>query len=156
MFFSIACVCELNIIMVEKKTTTTKTKTGAKYHYGSGKRKDATARAKYFVSGEPLTILVNGKDYAVYFPELMRKYIDNVVTNIGLKTGQIHFFINGGGASGQAQAARLALAKALVAQDEGYRPVLRSFGYLTTDIRIVEPKKAGLRKARKREQWSKR
>ena len=104
----------------------------------------------------PNTKMIDNKEYATYFPELMRKYIDTLITNIGLKTGQIHFFINGGGSSGQAQAARLALAKALVDHDDGYRAVLRSYGYLTTDIRIVEPKKSGLRKARKREQWSKR
>jgi small subunit ribosomal protein S9 len=140
--------------MAEKKTA--KSTTTEKYYYGSGKRKNSTARAKYYVSNEPLQITVNGKAFEDYFPELFRKNIELLVTSIGLKTGQIHFFINGGGPSGQSQAARLALAKALTAQDEGYRPILRSYGYLTTDIRIVEPKKSGLRKARKREQWSKR
>jgi small subunit ribosomal protein S9 len=140
--------------MAEKKTT--KSKSSEKYYYGSGKRKNSTARAKYYPSNETLKISVNGKEFTTYFPEIFRKNIEILITGAGLKTGQIHFFIQGGGLSGQSQAARLALAKALVAQDEGYRPIMRSYGYLTTDIRIVEPKKSGLRKARKREQWSKR
>lgn len=140
--------------MAEKKTS--KTKSDKKYYYGSGKRKNSTARAKYYPSNDSIKIQVNKRDFSEYFPETFRKYFENLVTNMGLKTGKIDLFINGGGLSGQSQAARLALAKALVAQDEGYRPTLRSYGYLTTDIRIVEPKKAGLRKARKREQWSKR
>ena len=140
--------------MAEKKST--KTKSEEKYYYGSGKRKNSTARAKYYLSNEPIKIQVNKREFTEYFPETFRKYFDNLVTNMGLKTGRVDLFISGGGMSGQSQAARLALAKALVAQDEAYRPTLRSYGYLTTDIRIVEPKKAGFRKARKREQWSKR
>ncbi len=140
--------------MTEK--TTSKSKKTEKYNYGSGKRKDSTARAKYYPSGDLLKMTVNGKTFEQYFPEIFRKNVEVLLTNVGLKNGQIHFFISGGGMSGQSQAARLALAKALVTSDEGYRPILRSYGYLTTDIRIVEPKKSGLRKARKREQWSKR
>lgn len=139
-----------------KTSTSTKTKSAESYHYGCGRRKTATARAKYYPSNEPLDIRVNGEDISQCFPEFYRKYFDVLVQNVGLKTGRVDLFIKGGGLSAQAQAARLALAKALVAQDEAYRPILRSYGYLTTDIRIVEPKKAGLRKARKREQWSKR
>ncbi len=145
--------------MAEKKATKTSTKDISKdkpYFYGCGRRKTSTARAKYYVSDEPLKITVNKKAFETYFPELFRKNVEALLTNIGIKSGNIDFFINGGGLSAQSQAARLALAKALLAKDEGYRPILRSFGYLTTDIRIVEPKKAGLRKARKREQWSKR
>ncbi len=141
--------------MANKKTTKTSTK-DKPYFYGCGRRKTSTARAKYYISDEPLKITVNKRAFETYFPELFRKNIEILVANVGIKSGNIDFFINGGGLSSQSQAARLALAKALLAKDEGYKPILRSFGYLTTDIRIVEPKKAGLRKARKREQWSKR
>ncbi len=130
--------------------------TKEKYFYGVGRRKTATARAKYYMVNEPLKITVNKQALEKYFPEIFRKNVDSIVSATSLKTGVINLFINGGGLSAQAQAARLAIAKALVKANEDYRPLLRSLGYLTTDIRIVEPKKAGLRKARKREQWSKR
>ncbi len=140
----------------KKKTQEAVDLTKEKYFYGVGRRKTATARAKYYMVNESLKITVNKQALEEYFPEIFRKNVDSIVSAASLKTGVINLFINGGGLSAQAQAARLAIAKALVKANEDYRPLLRSLGYLTTDIRIVEPKKAGLRKARKREQWSKR
>jgi small subunit ribosomal protein S9 len=127
-----------------------------KYFYGVGRRKSATARAKFYQGTKELQVLVNKKPIAEYFESYFAKTILNAIANIGILTGDIHFFINGGGISGQAEAARLAISKAVLKSDESYRTILRMHGYLTTDIRKVLSKKTGLRKARKREQWSKR
>lgn len=127
-----------------------------KYFYGVGRRKAATARAKYFPSEKEIEITVNKKNLNSYFNDFYKQTITNSLQNIGIRTGKIELYILGGGTMGQAEAARLAIAKAILAQDDNFKPVLRSFGYLSTDIRKVLPKRPGLRKARKREQWSKR
>lgn len=127
-----------------------------RYFYGVGRRKSSTARSKFFPSNEPIEILVNGKKVHQYFPDFFVKTITNALTDVGVTSGKFLLFIKGGGLSGQAQAARLAIAKSLVTFDENLRTVLRMHGYLTTDIRKVLPKRTGLRKNRKREQWSKR
>jgi|688.fasta_scaffold28937_2 small subunit ribosomal protein S9 len=127
-----------------------------RYHYGVGRRKSSSARSKYFPSANELVVEVNKKPISVVFHDFYAKTILNSLTQIGITTGKIELYINGGGTSGQAEAARLAIAKSLLKYDENLRTVLRMFGYLTTDIRKVLSKKSGLRKNRKREQWSKR
>lgn len=146
--------------MSEKTTKATKTdvktsKPTGKYFYGVGRRKACTARAKIY-PGNDFTIIVDGKDAKEYFPMYYYQILDNMLTNVGYRQGTIHLFVRGGGTMAQAEASRLAIAKALLKIDEGFRPVLRMYNYLTTDIRKVLPKRPGLRKARKREQWSKR
>jgi small subunit ribosomal protein S9 len=128
----------------------------SQYFYGVGRRKTSTARAKYYAGTEELVITVNKGDFSVYFQEFYRQAIVIATTKMGITTGKLDFFVKGGGIMGQAEACRLALAKSLVKMDEGYRPVARLNGYISTDIRQVLPKKAGKRKARKSEQWSKR
>jgi small subunit ribosomal protein S9 len=128
----------------------------SKYFYGVGRRKASTARAKYYPGDTELEVMVNKKSINQYFQDLYRQIISEAINTIGIRTGRIEFFINGGGIKGQAEAGRLALAKALLVQDEGFRPILRIHKYLTTDNRKVQSKRPGLRKARKREQWSKR
>jgi small subunit ribosomal protein S9 len=130
--------------------------TQTKYYYGVGRRKASTARAKYFPTEGEIEIMVNKKSLSDYFQDFYKQTILNSLSNIGIRAGKIELFINGGGTMGQSEAARLAIAKAILKFDEGFRPVLRSFGYISTDIRKVLPKRPGLRKARKREQWSKR
>ena len=128
-----------------------------KYTYGVGRRKRSIARAKYYaISNEVVEIHVNKKPLADYFDEYYAKTIDIAVKNMGITTGVVHFFINGGGTSGQSEAARLALAKAFLITDPSKKAEIRAMGYITTDTRKVLPKRPGLRKARKREQWSKR
>jgi small subunit ribosomal protein S9 len=126
------------------------------YFYGVGRRKTSSARAKYYVGTEPVSITVNKKPINTYFQDFYLQTILIAVANLGITTGEIALFVNGGGTMGQAEACRLAIAKSLVKMEAGYRPVARLHGYMSTDIRQVLPKKAGLRKARKREQWSKR
>jgi small subunit ribosomal protein S9 len=134
-------------------TTTT---TATQYFYGVGKRKASTARAKYYPTSDDLSITVNKRDFNTYFHDYYAKIIQEALSNLGIKSGKVAFFIKGGGTSGQADAARLALAKALVKWDDGVKSIARSFSYLSTDVRKVLPKRPGKRKARKSEQWSKR
>jgi small subunit ribosomal protein S9 len=129
--------------------------TTTQYHFGVGRRKRSTARAKVYQS-DKLEITVNKQDPKTYFSHYYYQILETMLTNIGLKQAKIEIYVSGGGTMGQAEAARLAVCKALTKQDEGYRPVLKIHKYLSTDIRKVLPKRPGLRKARKREQWSKR
>ena len=127
-----------------------------KYFYGVGRRKTSSARAKYYVGTEPVVITVNKKPITEYFQDFYFQTINIAVSNLGITTGELALFVHGGGTMGQAEACRLAITKSLVKMEEGFRPIARLHGYMSTDIRQVLPKKAGLRKARKREQWSKR
>lgn len=126
------------------------------YFYGVGRRKASTARAKYYPGKTALSITVNGKKADEYFPSHFYKGMLESVSTAGVSTGKIEIFVKSGGNTGQADAAKLAIAKALIKNDEGFRPVLKMNGLLTTDNRKVLPKRPGLRKARKAEQWSKR
>lgn len=135
---------------------TKKAEKNEQYFYGVGRRKSSTVRSKFFPEYEEITIIVDGKDSKDYFPKFYNQLIEEVFSKAGVKGGKVHLFARGGGINGQAEAARLAIAHSLVKFDEGLKPVLKSFGYLTTDNRKVLPKRPGLKKARKREQWSKR
>jgi small subunit ribosomal protein S9 len=127
-----------------------------KYFYGVGRRKASTVRAKYYPGTAAISIIVDGKKFEEYFPLHFQKTITTFLDQSGVKEGTIELFARGGGVSGQVDASRLAIAKAFVGFNEGLRPVLKAFHYLSTDVRKVLSKKAGLRKARKSEQWSKR
>lgn len=126
-----------------------------KYYYGLGRRKRSSVRAKYY-DAETLEVTVNGRDAKEYFTSYYYETLEAMFSNIGLKTGKIALFSNGGGLTGQSEAARLAIAKALLQKDIEIKPLLKQFNYLTTDNRKVLPKRPGLRKARKARQWVKR
>ncbi|GAA1786772.1 30S ribosomal protein S9 [Agromyces lapidis] len=122
-----------------------------------GRRKQAIARVRV-VPGAG-TITVNGREFAAYFPnKLHQQLITDPFTVLEL-TGSYDVIakITGGGPSGQAGALRLAIARALNEVDrENNRPTLKKAGFLTRDARVIERKKAGLKKARKAPQFSKR
>jgi small subunit ribosomal protein S9 len=122
----------------------------------SGRRKTAVARI-YLKEGNG-TITVNGKDHKVYFPTLPLQYIVNQSFEVSELVGQYDVNVNvaGGGVKGQAEAVRLAIAKAIVELDAEKKPALRAKGLMTRDMRMVERKKPGRKKARKRFQFSKR
>jgi small subunit ribosomal protein S9 len=122
----------------------------------SGRRKTAVARI-YLKEGNG-TITVNGKDHKVYFPTLPLQYIVNQSFEVSELTGKydVTVNVNGGGVTGQAQAVRLAIAKAIVELDAEKKPALRAKGLMTRDMRMVERKKPGRKKARKKFQFSKR
>jgi small subunit ribosomal protein S9 len=123
---------------------------------GLGRRKEAVTRV--FLSKGDGKITVNGKDYKEYFPLV---YLQNQV-EAPLKsieaTDKFDIVINatGGGVKGQAEAAKLGIARALLEVNAEYRPTLKAGGYLTRDPRGVERKKPGRKKARRSYQFSKR
>jgi len=122
----------------------------------SGRRKTAVARI--YLSEGSGAITVNGKDYKEYFPTLPLQYIVTQSSEVAGVAGQYDVKVNvaGGGVKGQAEAVRLAIAKAIVELDADKKPSLRAKGLMTRDMRMVERKKPGRRKARKRFQFSKR
>jgi small subunit ribosomal protein S9 len=122
-----------------------------------GRRKSAVARV-YVAAGKG-TITVNDRDVNDYFADDTLRYIVNQAFEVTGTAGQFDTMINlvGGGTSGQAEAARLGIARALCKIDkETYRSALKAAGLLTRDSREVERKKPGQPGARKRFQFSKR
>jgi small subunit ribosomal protein S9 len=121
-----------------------------------GRRKAAVTRV--FLSKGEGSITVNGKDYKTYFPLV---YLQNQVIaplNAIEAADKFSVVINatGGGVKGQAEAAKLGIARALLEVDAEYRPIFKAAGFLTRDSRVVERKKPGRKKARKSFQFSKR
>jgi small subunit ribosomal protein S9 len=124
--------------------------------YGTGRRK--TSAARVFITSGTGNITVNDDPLDSYFGrETARMVVRQPLEVVDLLNKvDIKVTVNGGGESGQAGAIRHGIARALVEHDEGLRPSLRSAGFLTRDAREVERKKVGLRKARKKPQYSKR
>jgi small subunit ribosomal protein S9 len=124
---------------------------------GLGRRKEAVARVR--IKPGTGVITVNGRDLAEYFPnKLHQQLITDPFTVLEL-SGQYDVIarINGGGVAGQAGALRLGIARALNEIDrDNNRPALKKAGFLKRDARVIERKKAGLKKARKASQFSKR
>ena len=121
-----------------------------------GRRKSAVARI-YIAEGKG-NITVNKKDYKKFFPtiQLHNRIMEPLVLVESTNKYDIKANLHGGGVNGQAEALRLAIARALVKIDPEYRSSLRSNGYLTRDPRQVERKKPGQPGARKKFQFSKR
>ena len=124
--------------------------------YATGKRKNSIARV-WLKKGDG-KISVNGKSIDKYFARPVFQMIVNqpldVIKSIG--NYEIKATVKGGGLSGQAGALRHGISKALSLYDTGLRPALKKVGFLTRDSRVVERKKAGLAKARRSYQFSKR
>ncbi len=121
-----------------------------------GRRKAAVARA--FLSHGTGQIIINKKPYEQYFTVAHLR--DNIVLPFKLTETEgkydVKVNVKGGGVKGQAEAVRLAIARALLKDDPEYRIPMKPLGILTRDSRVVERKKPGLRKARKKTQFSKR
>ena len=140
--------------MVQAKET--KAKPVAEYFRALGRRKSATAVAKIFkVKGG---ISFNGKSLADYFKvKEFQKTVEEPIKFLKLAgLIKVDLISKGGGMRGQADAARLAISRALLKMDEQYRNVLRGQGLLTRDAREKERKKPGLKRARRAHQWRKR
>ncbi|GIV40410.1 MAG: 30S ribosomal protein S9 [Thermonema sp.] len=121
-----------------------------------GRRKTAVARI-YMKPGSGV-ITINGRPFEEYFPtEVLRTVAMQALTLVN-EAGKFDIKANldGGGIAGQAEAFRLATARALVEYNPEYRAALKEEGYLRRDPRMVERKKYGRAKARKRFQWTKR
>lgn len=121
-----------------------------------GRRKKAVARI--YLSEGSGKITVNKRDYKDYFPLATLQYVVNQPMVITENAGKYDVLVNldGGGISGQAEALRLAISRALIEVDPEYRPALKVKGLLKRDPRMVERKKFGQKKARKKFQFSKR
>jgi small subunit ribosomal protein S9 len=130
----------------------------ATYTEGIGRRKTATARVRLTPAKET-SFVVNGKSLHDYFQnEAFEKTVQSVlgVDEAGVEHYEVSVKVEGSGLSAQADAVRLGIARALVKEKQERRSVLKPLGFLKRDPRSVERKKFGLRKARRRPQWSKR
>lgn len=150
-------------------TTTKKTKTVkktakkpaqkrvVKYYQATGRRKTSVARIRLFTQGDK-TIMINGKSYKEYFPDLNLQQI--VSTALDRMKASDKFMVSaivkGGGIHAQAEAVRHGISRALVKFNPDFHKRLRRAGYLTRDPRMRERKKFGLKRARRAPQWSKR
>jgi len=125
-------------------------------YYSTGRRKGAAARV--FLRRGTGQITINNRPIENFFGrEASRLIVRQPLVTAGLtERFDVNATVRGGGLSGQANALRHGIARALLAYDDALRSALRKAGYLTRDPREVERKKVGLHKARKRPQYSKR
>ena len=128
-----------------------------RYHEGIGRRKQSSARVRLMAGTGTFT--VNGKEIEAYFtrygdvPEIINAF---PIANQSQNVYDVTVLVNGGGVTGQRDAVKLGLARALVKMDEELRPALRHSGYLSRDPRVKERKKPGLKRARKAPTYTKR
>ena len=125
-------------------------------NYGTGRRKTSTARV--FMRPGSGQIVVNGRTLDQYFGRPTSRMVVRQPLELVQMTDKVDLMVTvaGGGQSGQAGAIRHGITRALIEYDENLKGDLRRAGYVTRDAREVERKKVGLRKARKRPQYSKR
>jgi len=126
------------------------------HHYGTGRRKSSVARV--FLRRGTGKFLVNGRTLEQYFARETGRMIvrQPLVLTDNLTSFDIQVNVDGGGESGQSGAVRHGITRALIDYDATLKPVLSKAGLVTRDAREVERKKVGLRKARRRKQFSKR
>jgi small subunit ribosomal protein S9 len=126
------------------------------YNYGTGRRKSAVARV--FMKPGKGEIIVNDKPIDVFFSRETGRMVVRQPLELTEMSGKFDIMVNvsGGGESGQAGAVRHGITRALIEYDPSLKPTLSQAGLVTRDAREVERKKVGLRKARRRKQFSKR
>mgnify|MGYP003394071463 FL=1 len=126
------------------------------YNYGTGRRKSAVARV--FIKAGKGDIIVNDKPIDLFFSRETGRMIARQPLVLTETIGKFDIMVNviGGGESGQAGAVRHGITRALIDYNPELKPVLKAAGLVTRDAREVERKKVGLRKARRRKQFSKR
>ncbi len=126
------------------------------YYYGLGRRKTASAQVRLYTSGQS-DIVVNGHPLTTYFTRRRDlQAIRGPLEIAGLPAFTVTVQVNGGGVTGQAGAVAQGIARALVRLNGDLRGPLRKGGFLTRDPRMKERKKAGLKRARKAPQYTKR
>ncbi|MCB5185657.1 30S ribosomal protein S9 [Methylobacillus caricis] len=126
------------------------------YNYGTGRRKSSVARV--FLKSGSGNIVVNDKPADEYFSRVTSRMILRQPLALTENEGSFDILVNvtGGGESGQAGAVRHGITRALIDYDAALKSALSKAGFVTRDAREVERKKVGLRKARRRKQFSKR
>jgi small subunit ribosomal protein S9 len=127
-----------------------------KFNYGTGRRKSAVARV--FIKSGKGAFTVNGKSVDQFFSRETGRMIVRQPLELTNNLESLDIMVNvmGGGESGQAGAVRHGITRALIDFDAELKPTLKKAGLVTRDAREVERKKVGLRKARRRKQFSKR
>ena len=125
-------------------------------YYGTGRRKEAVARV--FLRPGNGKVTVNGQDFNEYFQGLVRAVaaLEPLRAVDALGHFDAYITVRGGGKSGQIDAIKLGIARALVQYNPDYRAKLKPLGFLTRDARVVERKKYGKHKARRAPRYSKR
>ena len=126
------------------------------YTIATGRRKTSIARV--YLSPGAGSILVNGREYSEYFPTKIKQFLIEQPLSMTQTLGQYDIKVNvkGGGLTGQAEAIRLGISRALVELNPDSKPILKEKDLMTRDPRMVERKKFGKKKARKSFQFSKR
>lgn len=128
-----------------------------RYYEGIGRRKQSSARVRIIAGSGTFT--VNGKEIKAYFTRMgdSTEIINAFqIVDQPIEKFDVSVLVQGGGVTGQRDAVKLGLARALVELDEEFRPALRHSGYLTRDPRVKERKKPGLKRARKAPTYTKR
>ena len=127
------------------------------YYYGVGRRKEATAQVRLYIGGTG-TVIVNNKPLEEYFTRQrdVTQVTEPLRTTETDSAFNVTVLVRGGGITGQAGAVRQGIARALLIANPEFRPTLRKGGFLTRDARAKERKKPGLKRARKRPQYTKR
>lgn len=140
----------VNVAMGEEKAS-------PRYFYAIGRRKTSTGVVRLYTRGQG-EILVNKQNYEQYFPTAeLRNILEASLNEVGQRNNvNVQITVFGGGKKGQAGAASLGLARALLKLNPVFRRALRRHGFLTRDSREKERKKPGLKKARRAPQFSKR
>ncbi|HEU0167316.1 MAG TPA: 30S ribosomal protein S9 [Chloroflexota bacterium] len=128
----------------------------ATYFQGTGRRKSAVARVRLFAGDG--AVIVNGKPVEDYFGRLLYQQVVEHAFRVSETLGKFNTTVrvDGGGVTGQAEAVRHGIARALCRANEELRPILSKAGLLTRDARERERKKYGLKRARKAPQYTKR
>lgn len=162
---SVSASAEVDELAVSE-TQQEEDKKNEKYYESVGRRKSSIARVRLFtrkstdvVSDETKAIVfVNNKPYIDYFKTSnLQSIVESPLKKIkSLNRFKATVMVNGGGISGQADAIKFGLSRALIMFDPNFAKKLRRAGYLTRDARVKERRKYGLKKARKSPQWSKR
>ena len=145
---------------IEKIEKVEKVEKLGKYFYAVGRRKTSVAQVRIFENEKATDadLIVNGKKLKEYFPAAsMQNNLFSPLKAVGMM-GKVRMtaIVRGGGVTGQIEAVRLGIARALVKYNETWKKSLKDLGLMTRDSREVERKKAGLKKARKAPQWAKR
>ncbi len=125
-------------------------------YYGTGRRKSSAARV--FIKPGTGNIVINKRDLETYFtrPTARMVVLQALELVDMVEKLDLYITVKGGGITGQSGAIRHGITRALMEYDESLRPTLRAAGFVTRDARCVERKKVGLRKARRKRQFSKR
>lgn len=156
---AIKAITEIEALRPKKETVATvvKIRIDSKGRaYATGRRKNATARI-WLKPGKG-KVVINGRDVTAYFARPVLQMIVNQPFVVAAREGQFDVIgnVDGGGLSGQAGAVKHGISRALTYLEPDLRAVLKKAGFLTRDARMVERKKYGHKKARKRFQFSKR